>query len=1572
MLGKNNTSLLIQKSAVRKSQFAIKKLSVGVVSVAVGSLLSLGVTSVQAEEVVESDVVLIQDTALIENLQEDELNIAENLMEEEKVSEATNTSATDETLLNHPLIDEVLSADEPVVSYSNENLVLEEDEADETDIKTEELVSENHKDFESESHYEAAVQIEETSLDKIDNELSIILDEAIKDSSEPLIVEEIDNDAKLSSLEAQEAQEALSLSTNKVDIIPPKIISISPGQEFFTGNETRNIFVEIEEANIINYLSLQFINREYTSGSYYQTSNYFDFSYYNNDEGLVRNQNGNYLLELTNDSIHFYGQYAGLYELDRVHVEDNMGNIFDDYIPNVDPSFIYYEYENQDLTDPVLIDVEINKTEFSVGETVNIKVIAEEDHSITNVNIDIYNIGHFGPKYFNLNLSETGVLSKIAENLYEYTASFLLPQNMGPTQYFIQSIGLNNVNLPLGENESEGITFDVINNNVKEVHTEHKTLYTTNSDEVQSGKNGLKYIFEDGTEYIISEVIDEVIQYYAEYVEILVDPIYKASNNLSFKEEIIVDYGHSGFKLVFFDNNGDIVEERIEQSAKPYIIEVGVVEYFHKNPKTIYVDDPWSLKGQENHLQYGTLGEYQRIYDLNWDVAEEIEVFPATDEIISIGTLEPTVIPYETRYTYWDYEVRQGSYGHKYVYPDGTVSVITNPTDEVKLYPYSDLTLHFETIYESNPTEYLGFETIVQVGSNGVQRIFYDLDGNEIYNYNLRHQTPQIISKGTLTNALKEEQVSDPNISNSIKIIDLETGELVDSYELIGDAIYSRIFDRIDRYNRSYSSTLEPYNVKKITETKEKVLHNAEYIDLIHREVEYFVRRNKVITLPDKDIPLIPEQIPIDYDSLSPYLTKITQVNIFNEHDTLMSFDVDLETFNFSGMGLTEQERIIRKSLALLDDKQYYFVRSEMLKGSNLGVLEGSVINIFVRERLSKELVDADYSVEFTNNPQEVRNGKVGKKHLYSNGFEEIIEAPINEVRLTKTKIEILPTIDTISIDSSTYAIDEFAEVTIKGRSKTYIDDLILTLSDWSKFKTFYVDSRLINNNIEYEDGSFTAKLYINLYDTVKNSTFTFDNLIITDKNGYTNKYFTEVSFNTENLTYEITDEPFQVGLTITDATNLGIHPIDFGTEYTTDEQLVREGKNGSKLVYSDGSEVILTKAISEILLYDNEIAEIEPETEYTIYAHEVRAGIKGSKLVFSNGEEKILDAPVSAVALYRNKIEKFDYSTITVESSDLAFGERRVTQEGIVGRRVVFYNVDGSVVDSLVVSAPVSRIEQIGANKQILVLIPFDTQYTTDHTAVRTGQNGTRYTYSDGREEILTQPISAVQLYRYADEVVAYQDVVHENPLLATGQTNVLTQGTEGLNRVFYDQDGQVVEVHTINQAVNRVIEVGTFKETIVDKQPIPTPELPQSDADEDSVPEEPVPDSDSDSNSNSNSDSGTDDDDANTSTPDTDSNEDNHSTNEDDINDLDEDNSEEIESEDVDSKEDEENGNSSPSLPSEKDELDTITPSISLNAASLLPNTGEHTQTVWLTLSALSLLTGLGLVIKGKRKQE
>ncbi|MGO4927797.1 G5 domain-containing protein [Fundicoccus sp. Sow4_F4] len=423
----------------------------------------------------------------------------------------------------------------------------------------------------------------------------------------------------------------------------------------------------------------------------------------------------------------------------------------------------------------------------------------------------------------------------------------------------------------------------------------------------------------------------------------------------------------------------------------------------------------------------------------------------------------------------------------------------------------------------------------------------------------------------------------------------------------------------------------------------------------------------------------------------------------------------------------------------------------------------------------------------------------------------------------------------------------------------------------------------------------------------------------------------------------------------------LGVESVLFDTVFTTDEALVRDGLNGSKWVYSDGSEVILTEPISAIELYDNEVVEIDPETEYTIYVHQVHAGIKGSKQVFSNGEERVITAPVAAVALYKNKVEEFDFTTVEVESSDLAFGESRVIQDGIIGRRVVFFDADGKVVDSLILSAPVSRIEQRGANKQTLVLTPFETTYTTDDSKVHTGQNGTRYIYSDGREETVTEAVTAVQLYRYADESVGYKQITNENPSLAVGKANVLVKGADGSNRVYYDLNGKVVETRRLTEAVDRVVEVGTL---VVEDEVI-IPELPKPDLDGDKT-EEVKPGAESEKSEELNpaepEDTGSDADgkdteesDGKESGSDVDDNESNPKT---------------PDKIDEDTTAIPEGSNDNPVT--DQGPLEPINSGIPVNAASILPATGEKGQQIWLTVGAISLLAGFGLVIQGKHNKE
>lgn len=492
-----------------------------------------------------------------------------------------------------------------------------------------------------------------------------------------------------------------------------------------------------------------------------------------------------------------------------------------------------------------------------------------------------------------------------------------------------------------------------------------------------------------------------------------------------------------------------------------------------------------------------------------------------------------------------------------------------------------------------------------------------------------------------------------------------------------GDLYHSRLYEFITKYNNLFGVLLKIEFGEFINIDEEYALFNGQYIT--NRDMNFYVSNFAQEDIRDYDFKLVPDW-KVEYNNQEHISGKVSIVD--NNENSLLNFDYN---------DYTSLDSLIKKSLSLLDESKYYFDKVNIESQKTYDTFN---IKIFVRERLSKVLHEAKYKVDYTNNPTEVREGQNGTKYICSDGTERIISPPINEILLVDTNLSDSLIIDSISVDKETYALDENVALTIVGRSKSALKDLSIYLSDWSKMKSHHVNGNLIEDDITYTDGVFTANFLIKIYDYVKNSNFTFDSLVAEDIYGNVTEYWTKVSFNPEELTCTIIDEPFQVNFKTTDVTFLGIQPDEFKTEYTTNADLVREGQNGSKLVYSDGSKVILTEPIAEVLLFDNEVAEIEPETDYTIYAHEVRAGIKGSKLVFSNGEEKIIAAPVSAVALYRNKVEEFDYSIVSLESSDVPFGERQLIQEGIHGRRVVFYDADGNVVDSLVVSAPVSRIE--------------------------------------------------------------------------------------------------------------------------------------------------------------------------------------------------------------------------------------------------------------------------------------
>lgn len=964
---------------------------------------------------------------------------------------------------------------------------------------------------------------------------------------------------------------------------------------------------------------------------------------------------------------------------------------------------------------------------------------------------------------------------------------------------------------------------------------------------------------------------------------------------------------------------------------------------YHLNHLSLYAGDELIFLNDQKPLNSSFL--YNRYDDPNFRKADAI------------------IIPYETTYTYDESMVREGINGATYSYSNGSSSTLT-PSNEIRLHDYQDEVIGYTTIVHYNNDILVGNDRILQEGQNGLTRNFYD-QGTVTYSYEKESTTPEIIEVGTLTYATREEREADPNARTTVTLIDYESGYELNTISYSGYQYDYRLDEFIKNFNNEYGTDIAIYDVKRHKHQTITEFINGEDHSIFHQELIYYVKNHSSLDLRDLHFPLSLDTYTNEpgFDNYARY--PHSNVTIFNNERILHNFE-------FNSLDLT-LDNIINKSLNLLDSNQYYFDRTRWYASliNNNGVNRiGNQIDLFVKNHLTKELVSAPYGVDFTNDPTKVRDGQNGTKYIYSDGSERFVDLPINAIKLTATELDDKPIIDSVTVEGLQYNINEVVEVTIKGRSKVDIKEIFVMFTNWHQGRTHALtDRQFIRENIEYNNEFFSAKLLLPIHDftpmnSIGSSEFNFESLSIIDITGKENTFNSEKEYSVdsngmEQITYLY--QPFLATFQISDKALLREEIISFNIQYTTDGSLVREGQNGTKWVYSDGSEVILTEPISKVVLYDNEVVDIEPETEYTIYAHEVRSGISGSKLVFTNGEEKVINNPISAVALYRNKVESFDYTTVQVESSDVPFGEKSVLQDGIEGRRVVFYDADDKIVDSLVLSAPVSRIEQVGANKQTLVLTPFETTYTTDASKVRTGQNGTKYIYSDGREETVIEPVTAVQLYRYADESVGYKQITNENPSLAVGKANVLVKGADGSNRVYYDLNGKVVETRRLTEAVDRVVEVGTL---VVEDEVI-IPELPKPDLDGDKT-EEVKPGAESEKSEELNpaepEDTGpdadgkdTDESDGKESGSDVDDNESNPKT---------------PDKIDEDTTAIPEGSNDNPVT--DQGPLEPINFGIPVNAASILPATGEKGQQVWLTVGAISLLAGFGLVIQGKRKKE
>ncbi|MGO4927796.1 YSIRK-type signal peptide-containing protein [Fundicoccus sp. Sow4_F4] len=405
-------------------------------------------------------------------------------------------------------------------------------------------------------------------------------------------------------------------------------------------------------------------------------------------------------------------------------------------------------------------------------------------------------------------------------------------------------------------------------------------------------------------------------------------------------------------------------------------------------------------------------------------------------------------IPFETIYTTDEESIQDGKDGAIYYYTDGT-QYISQSANEVKSYDYIDEPIMFLTEYKPNYQLAPGLTNILKNGENGITRRFYNELGEEFSYKYIKYSTNHVIEYGVSKDAENEKYNASKYIRNDISIVDIDTGFEVTQVNFNGDSYYHRMQEFITKFNNQFKTSLSLEHQEFINYEEKVDILNGKYID--QRSTKFYVKNLDNVDLRDHEFALVPDRT-LDYDNNN---YGYGQVNLFdNNSNQLLSFDYDYN----------EIETIIKNSLSLLDESLYYFDKVVVRHK----IIDNFDIDIFVRERLSKDLRDAEFATDYTNNLTEVREGQNGTKYLYSDGSERIVEAPINKVIWVETELKDAVVVDSITVDRDKYAVDETVEVTITGRSKSALKELTIDFSDWSKMKMHYVAGKLNTDDIVY------------------------------------------------------------------------------------------------------------------------------------------------------------------------------------------------------------------------------------------------------------------------------------------------------------------------------------------------------------------------------------------------------------------------------------------------------------------------------------------------------------------------
>ena len=310
---------------------------------------------------------------------------------------------------------------------------------------------------------------------------------------------------------------------------------------------------------------------------------------------------------------------------------------------------------------------------------------------------------------------------------------------------------------------------------------------------------------------------------------------------------------------------------------------------------------------------------------------------------------------------------------------------------------------------------------------------------------------------------------------------------------------------------------------------------------------------------------------------------------------------------------------------------------------------------------------------------------------------------------------------------------------------------------------------------------------------------------------------------------------------------------LDWGTT-----KVETKGVDGRiRITYRNGREVsrqIVVKRVDEVILHGTKdvittktvdvpfktITKDDPNLDWGTSRVETKGVAGKARITYKNGKEikrETITKPVTQIVykgsrpVVTTKDVPIDYKTVKRDDPTLDHGKTKVETKGAKGVARVTYR-NGKEIKRATITEPVTEVIRVGTKDVVTtkdVKVPFKTITKKDpnlpegKTKVLTeGRNGVvRITYKNGREikrETITQPVNKVvavgtkkkDVITTKTEKIGFDTVLEDDPYMLKGQSKVVQQGREGVERVTY-KNGKEVKREVIKEPVDELVRVGT-----------------------------------------------------------------------------------------------------------------------------------------------------------------